>query len=276
MPQLKINPSIARTWLLVNATQPQRFATASKSEADQVVLDLEDSVAPSKKSSARETVSRWLSHTQNRAWVRINDRSTDFWSEDIRMLGGLPGVQGVMLAKTESASQLSDTSERLGHGIPIIALLESARGIENAVSIAETSGCFRLAFGSGDYRRDTGTSADDLAMAYPRSKLVLASRIGDLPGPIDGPTVGTMKTRLREHTEASVSLGLTGKLLLDPSDAVTINSVLGPSPTDISWADSFLSELADRGNEMRDGSDLPLMKQAEKIKSMAAAFGLNQ
>ena len=51
------------------------------------------------------------------------------------------------------------------------------------------------AFGSGDYRRDTGTSADDLAMAYPRSRLVVASRIGNLPGPIDGPTVGSQPPR---------------------------------------------------------------------------------
>jgi citrate lyase beta subunit len=61
--------------------------------------------------------------------------------------------------------------------------LSLALGIEEARAIASAPGAFRLAFGSGDYRRDTGTSVDNMAMAYPRSRLVVASRIGNLPGP---------------------------------------------------------------------------------------------
>jgi len=63
--------------------------------------------------------------------------------------------------------------------------------VEDAVDPGSMRGAFRLAFGSGDYRRDTGASADDLAMAYLRSRLVVACRIGNLPGPIDGPTVSS-------------------------------------------------------------------------------------
>ncbi len=81
------------------------------------------------------------------------------------------------------------------------------------MSIAKAQGAFRLAFGSGDYRRDTGTSADTLAMAYPRSKLVVASRVGNLPGPIDGPTVGSSHPILREQSQVAVSLGLDRQAL---------------------------------------------------------------
>ena len=56
--------------------------------------------------------------------------------------------------------------------------------------IASARGAFRLAFGSGDYRRDTGSSATPMALAYVRSQLVIASTLGGLPGPIDGPTLG--------------------------------------------------------------------------------------
>ncbi|SHN85084.1 HpcH/HpaI aldolase/citrate lyase family protein [Geodermatophilus obscurus] len=120
-----------------------------------------------------------------------------------------------MLAKTEAAEQVTETFDRLGGSTPVLALVESAPGIEEAVSIARARGALRLAFGSGDHRRDTGTSADDLAMAYPRSRLVLASRIGALPGPIDGPTVSSSHPVLREQTAVTVFLGLTGKLCLD-------------------------------------------------------------
>src|SRR3712207_8078754 len=65
-----------------------------------------------------------------------------------------------MLAKTEAGEQVTETTDRLGGSTPVLALVESALGIDEAVSIARARGAFRLAFGSGDYRRDTGTSAD--------------------------------------------------------------------------------------------------------------------
>ena len=64
-------------------------------------------------------------------------------------------------------------------------------GLEAAPEIARADGVFRLAFGSGDFRRDTGMSDDPMAMAYPRSRLVVASRAARLAGPIDGPTIST-------------------------------------------------------------------------------------
>ena len=181
-----------------------------------MVLDIEDAVDPSKKPAARDAVADWLTRDGCSAWVRINDHATEFWSGDVDRLSGLPGLRGVMLAKTEAAEHVTETFDRLGGSTRVLPLLESALGIENAVSVAGARGAFRLAFGSGDYRRDTGTSADDLAMAYPRSRLVVASRIGDLPGPIDGPTVSNNHQVLRDQSAMTVSLGLTGKLCLDP------------------------------------------------------------
>ena len=172
----EIDARIARSWLLVNGTRTDLFDQAYRSCADQIVLDVEDAVDPQLKSDAREEVAAWLENTS--AWVRINDRSSAYWSDDVDRLTGLPGLAGVMLAKTEAAEHITETFDRLGRSIPVLALVESALGIDQAGDIARARGVFRLAFGSGDYRRDTGTSADDLAMAYPRSRLVVASRIG--------------------------------------------------------------------------------------------------
>jgi citrate lyase subunit beta/citryl-CoA lyase len=152
--------------------------------------------------------------------------------------------------------------------------VESALGIEEAVQIAKARGTFRLAFGSGDYRRDTGTSADDLAMAYPRSRLVVASRIGDLPGPIDGPTVSSAHAILREQSSVAVSLGLTGKLCLELDQLPVINEVISPTPSDVAWAREFLADFEARGRVIRDGSDLPRLGRAKKIDRLARAFGV--
>jgi citrate lyase subunit beta/citryl-CoA lyase len=268
-----VDAAIARSWLLVSGTQTGSFAAAQASRADQIIFDIEDAVDPALKPAARDDVISWLADG-GEGWVRINDHTTPFWSDDVDALKGLPGLVGVMLAKTESAEHVAETFDRLGGRTPVLALIESALGIEEARSIAQARGVFRLAFGSGDYRRDTGTSMDDLAMAYPRSRLVVASRIGDLPGPIDGPTVGTSHPVLREQSEVAVALGLTGKLCLDIDQLPVINEVISPTKSDVTWARDFLADFEARGRVIRDGSDLPRLGRAQKIDKLATAFGV--
>ena len=268
-----VDPEIARSWLLVNGYRSELFDPARASRADQIILDVEDAVDPAKKDAARADVIAWLS-AGNRAWVRINDRSTPFWADDVALLAGVGGLDGVMLAKTEVAEHVTETFDRLGGSVPVLPLVESAVGIEAAVSIAGARGAFRLAFGSGDYRRDTGTSADDLAMAYPRSRLVVASRVGNLPGPIDGPTVGSSHPVLREQSQTTVALGMTGKLCLDIGQLPVINEVISPTPSDVAWAIDFLADFEARGRVINDGSDLPRLGRAQKIEKLATAFGV--
>ena len=268
-----ISAEISRSWLLVAATRPETFDAALHSRSDQIILDLEDAVDPGLKASAREQVTRWLANGGS-GWVRINDRTSSFWSDDVDALAGIPGLRGVMLAKTESPAHVTETFDRLKGVTPVIALVESALGIEEAAHIARARGAYRLAFGSGDYRRDTGTSSDDMAMAYPRSRLVVASRVGNLPGPIDGPTVGTNHPVLREQSGTAVALGMTGKLCLDIEQLPIINEVISPTRSDVAWARDFLTDFEARGRVVRDGSDLPRLGRAEKIDKLARAFGV--
>jgi citrate lyase subunit beta/citryl-CoA lyase len=268
-----VSAEISRSWMLVNGSHPEEFDAAAATKADQIVLDIEDAVDPSQKAAARGEVAKWLETKQ--AWVRINDRSSDFWSDDIDQLRDIPGLLGVMLAKTEDGSHVTETFDRLGGKTRVLALVESALGIEEAREIACARGAFRLAFGSGDYRRDTGTSAEDIAMAYPRSRLVVASRIGNLPGPIDGPTVGTSYGILREKSEHAVALGMTGKLCLHHDQVPVINEAISPTQSDVAWARTFLADFEARGRVVRDGSDLPRLGRAEKIEKLAVAFGIN-
>lgn len=274
LPRVRNIPAdIARSWLLVPATQPEIFAAAVASRADAVVLDIEDAVDPRRKDSARGDVIQWL-HDGGQAWVRINDVASDFWAADVAGLRGNPGLLGVMLAKTESAAQVKETYHRLDGKTPVLALVESAVGIEEANNIARAEGIFRLAFGSGDFRRDTGMAADREAMAYPRAKLVVASRVGNLPGPIDGPTVGSNHPILREQSGITVAMGMTGKLCLQADQATVINEVISPAPSDVAWATGFLADFRARGEVIRDGSDLPRLGRAQKIMKLAAAFGV--
>ena len=271
--KMNITAEISRSWLLFAATKPESFDKALASGTDQLVLDVEDAVDPKAKPQALVDVIAWL-EAGNKAWVRINDYTTPFWAADVAALKGVKNLQGVMLAKVEDASQVEATFDALGGETPVVALVESALGIEEARNIACARGTFRLAFGSGDYRRDTGTAADDMAMLYPRSRLVTASRIGHLPGPIDGPTITTSCSQLRVASEHTVVLGLTGKLCVDPGQIPVINETICPTQADVTWARDFLADFEARGRVIRDGSDMPRLGRAEKIDKLAKAYGI--
>ncbi|MEN9962203.1 MAG: hypothetical protein RIS66_616 [Actinomycetota bacterium] len=271
--KMHITAEISRSWLLYAATKPEGFDKALASGTDQLVLDVEDAVDPKAKPQALLDVIAWL-EAGNKAWVRINDYTTPFWAADVAALKGVKNLQGVMLAKVEDASQVEATFDALGGETPVVALIESALGIEEARNIACARGTFRLAFGSGDYRRDTGTAADDMAMLYPRSRLVTASRIGHLPGPIDGPTITTSYSQLRVASEHTVVLGLTGKLCVDPGQIPVINETICPTQADVTWARDFLADFEARGRVIRDGSDMPRLGRAEKIDKLAKAYGI--
>ncbi|MEY4499558.1 MAG: hypothetical protein RL319_546, partial [Actinomycetota bacterium] len=105
--------------------------------------------------------------------------------------------------------------------------------------------------------------------------LVTASRIGNLPGPIDGPTVGSSHPILRQQSEVSVSLGMTGKLCLQADQIVVINETICPTNSDVIWAREFMDDFESRGRVIRDGSDLPRLGRAQKIARLAEAFGIN-
>ena len=253
--------------------KPELFDQSAVSRADSIILDIEDAVDPSQKDQPASNVVDWLT-AGGKAWVRINDATSRFWADDLAGLRGTPGLLGVMLAKTESADQVTESFHRMDGKTPVIPLVESALGIEEANHIAKAQGAFRLAFGSGDFRRDTGMAATAEAMAYPRAKLVVASRVGNLPGPIDGPTVGTNHPILREQTGITVMMGMTGKLCLAIDQTTVINEVISPTPSDVAWATDFMADFEANGRVIRDGSDLPRLGRAEKIMKLAVALGV--
>lgn len=264
---------LSRSWLLVNAAKEEIFTEAQISESDSVIFDLEASVSDDKKLAARDNVVRALENGMS-AWVRINKMDSEFWDDDLASIAMLPGLRGVMLPETERPEQVSYTAMRAKAGLPVIALLESAMGVENATKIAEAPGTFRLAFGTNDFRKDTGFSGDPMALAYARSRLTIASRMGGLPGAIDGPSAAVASDeQVRKDAEVTHMMGMTGKLVLNVDQVVTLNQSMSPSADERDWARQLL-EAAEGGSEITDGSYLPRLARAKKIASLASTYGL--
>ena len=267
-----VGPELARSWLLVNASYPERFTPAVDSAADVVLLDIEDAVAPEGKAQARDNVVEWLSVEGNEAWVRMNGFGTEWWEQDLRALAEAPGLRGVMLAMVESPEHVYRTAQLLE--TKIVALVETARGVQNLPAIADSRNTFRLGLGLGDYRRDTGFDDDPLTLAYTRSQFTIASRAAGLPGPIDGQAVGALGVKLADSAGVTVQFGMTGKICLMPEQTATVNEILSPSLEDRSWAVEFLAEYEAAGGKIRNGSDLPRLARARKVLSLSQSFGL--
>ena len=273
----RIDPVLARSWLLVNGAHYAKFEPASRSRADIVVLDIEDAVAPKDKVTARDNVVRWIGPKDGSGpgagdWVRINGFGTPWWADDLAALAET-AVGGVMLAMVESVDHVTETANRLP-GLPIVALVETARGLERISEIASAKGTFRLAFGIGDFRRDTGFGDDPLTLAYARSRFTIAAKAAHLPSAIDGPTVGSSALKLSEATAVSAQFGMTGKICLTPAQCAPVNEGLSPSQDEITWAKEFFAEFERAGGEIRNGSDLPRIARATKILDLARAYGI--
>ena len=176
-------------------------------------------------------------------------------------------------AKTEHPDHITKTAMMSRAGTPVVALIESAVGLMNAYDIARAPGVFRLAFGVGDFRKDTGASGDPMALAFARSTLVTASRVGELPGPIDGPSNGVSGDELEAACKVTQSMGMTGKLCLDPAQTDAINHALAPSDQEIRWAREMI-EQANSGHGGADGSYLPRLARAKKVSELAETYGL--
>lgn len=179
--------------------------------ADAVIVDLEDAVAPTMKTEAREALVRSLPDA-SAVFVRVNSVDTPWFEEDLKLCAAIR-VQGLVLPKAERADDIKYVTERLGAGVTILPLIETARGYADIATLCSASQVQRLMFGSIDFQLDLGISGESDELLFFRSGIVLASRLAAIQPPVDGVTVEVDDAeRVREDTLRSKRLGFGGKL----------------------------------------------------------------
>jgi len=256
----------AATWLFVPGNRPERFDKARASGADAVLCDLEDGVAPEHKAQARGEVRGWLAGG-GRAWVRVNAPGTEQGDGDVEALRGLPGLQGLVVPKSESAARLEDLARR-GGGCRLVALVETAVGVLEACSIARSPAVDRLAFGSIDYAGDVDAVESDGSLLLARSQLVLASRAASKPAPLDGVTTDLVDmARVQAAASYARGLGFGGKLCLHPRQVAAVAAGFAPTPQELRWAREVVRSGAAGGAVAVAGQmvDRPVLERARRI-----------
>ncbi|ODU72360.1 MAG: aldolase [Lautropia sp. SCN 66-9] len=265
----------ARSYLFVPGDRPERFDKAWSAPADDIIIDLEDAVPPPRKAAARDAIAGWLCAARP-VWLRLNSGDSEWFGDDLALLAR-HGIAGVMLPKAEAiAPALAALCEQ--HGLPIIALVETALGLRRAEQLAAAPNVVRLAFGSLDFQVDLGIEGDDDGLLFFRSQLVLASRLGGLAAPIDGVTPAVDDAAaLRADTHRSRRLGFGAKLCIHPRQIDEVHRVFSPSGDERAWAQRVQQAMRDSNGAAvaLDGKmiDRPVLLKAERILAAPAADG---
>jgi citrate lyase subunit beta/citryl-CoA lyase len=252
------------TWLFVPGDRQERFSKAFESGADQVIIDLEDAVASDAKDDARGAVVAYLSGGGS-AWVRINAAGTPRGASDVEGLGGVPGLRGVMVPKAEDPAELQAVANRLS--VPVIALVETARGLHDASLVASAPGVARLAFGSVDFALDVAALETPQSLLYARSQLVIVSRIHGLSAPIDGVTRDVADlSAVSADAQHGRNLGFGAKLCIHPAQVPVVRDTYRPSAAELAWARRVL-DAGVGGAARLDGQmlDEPVRERARRL-----------
>ena len=290
-------PAQRRSRLYLPGNQPDFFANAGLFGADCLILDLEDSVAPTRKEEARILVRRTL-ETQADFFrgaelvVRINPLSGPWGAADLAELA-LVLPQAILLPKCEGPEMVRELGSELdrleaaagdAHGrTRILPILESARGVLAAAAIASASDRLAaLCFGAEDFTADIGVhrTAAGTESLVARQSVVLAAKAAGIQA-LDSVFADTADEEgFAAYCAASRAMGFDGVGVIHPRQIAVANRAFSPTAEEIEEARAVMAALAEAeaagsGVASRGGKmiDAPVALRARRIVDAADRKG---
>lgn len=267
------------THLFVPATRTDRIAKAFDAGAHAVIVDLEDAVAEHDKPGARAQLAYFLSSSTTPVWLRVNSVLAAGFADDLALVRTFSTrLSGVMLAKAESCANIDALRIDASPGLPVIALIETARGMLSLGDICAHPLVTRLAFGSIDLARDLGCDDDWDVLAPARLQLVLQSTAAGLYPPIDGVTLALDEPQAVTRDAARAArIGFGGKLCVHPFQLRPALEGFAPLESQLAWAMQVLAlSVAGSGAQRLNGQmvDRPVIDRAQQIVQRHKAAGV--
>lgn len=282
-----------RSFLFVPGNKASWIEKSIHSRADALILDLEDSVPPAQKAEAREIVHAklpWLAQHKQRTWVRINRSPHLYDFEDILAVVS-PYLEGVVVSKPVGPEDVDTVSAMLSeaeyrNGVPIgstrvVPLLETARALQFAYEMAlrdRVPAIVGATAKNADVARALNTvwSPDGRETMFMKSRVVMAARAaGKLPIGGVWQQVHDLEG-LRAASTLDRALGMSGELVLHPSNVDIVNEAYSPSPEQVAYYKGMIAALEQAQNEGRastiyDGEhiDIAHVKTAREIVALA-------
>ncbi len=279
-----------RSWLFVPGDSERKQAKATGTDADVLIYDLEDSVAPAAKENARKQVVKALGTSVRapRRCVRINPVSSGLAEHDLRtVMDGRPDV--IMVPKLLTYSELDKVDQWLAireseldiapgttRIVPLVtevpAMTLELPGIrrwhERVLGLTWGAEDLATELGAARNRDQDGNWRPPYQLA--RSLTLMSARASDLIS-LDtiyadfGNTAGMQK-----YAEDAAADGFDGMLAIHPAQVSAINTAFTPSQEQYEWAQNVLAAFAadpDAG-VVRLGTamlDEPHRRQAQRI-----------
>jgi citrate lyase subunit beta/citryl-CoA lyase len=273
-----------RSLLFVPADDERKIAKALKSEADVVILDLEDSVVSANKAAARSTAAAILRDRRGgKIFIRINSFPSGHADADIEAIAH-NRPDGVILPKSRSGRDILKLAAMTGSVVPIIAIAtETASSLLDMGSYCGAGqALLGLAWGGEDLSVELGAATnrgtgggytDPYRLA--RSLCLIAARAAGVE-PIDAVyTAYRDLNGLEEEAKAAARDGFSAKLAIHPDQIPIINRVFTPTAKEIEFARRIIAAFAEAGDSGvigLDGEmlDVPHLRRAERLLARAA------
>jgi|TARA_B100001971_G_scaffold190787_1_gene193830 citrate lyase subunit beta/citryl-CoA lyase len=283
-----------RSFIFVPGNRESMLERAKAFKADVIMVDLEDSVPPGEKETAKHMAKEWvptLCHEGQRVMVRVNSLDTGLTRSELEALIS-PDLYGISLGKVESTWNIKDVDLMLSAIEPlagvergstkISAWVETASALVDARDIAIASPrVISLSFGAEDFTNDMGIERSDTGeeVQVPRSLVPVAARAANVAS-LDSPFVLFQDPdALRADAQKALQMGYTGKHAIHPSQLDIINEVFSPSAEEVAYARKIMeawdeAEAAGRGSLAMDGRmvDVPVVKRAQNLLDFADAI----
>ncbi|KZO60056.1 CoA ester lyase [Dietzia cinnamea] len=271
--------------LFCPADRPERYGKAAD-RADVVILDLEDAVAPADRPAARDAL-RASALDPERTIVRVNPVGTEDHAADLEAVAGT-AYRCVMLAKSESAAQVTDV--HTATGAAVLALVETPLGVVRAEEIASAPGCTGMMWGAEDLLAAMGGSTSRFSTAeaggprvageyrdvprHARARVALAAAAFGRWA-VDSVHLD-IADEAGQRAEAldAVALGFVGTACIHPSQVAVVRQAYAPDDDEVAWARKVLAAAEhNQGVFQLDGRmvDGPVFRQAEATMRRAAA-----
>lgn len=240
-----------KTLLFTPGSRPERFAKAEATRADGVVIDLEDAVGPDQKDEARTTAAHWLrtraapSRPDFLVALRINSVYCKAGLRDLLMVAELADAgcapDLLLLPKVESAQEVELVARHLRATVPLLGLIESATGLEQAHSIARVPTVCGLAFGGADLAADLRCAFAWEPLLMARSRVVQAAASRGL-AVLDVPYLDLQDADgLAAECARVRALGFSGKLAIHPGQVDAIVRAFTPGADEVAHARGLLA-----------------------------------
>ena len=302
MPHTAPTPPRMRSWLFAPGDSEKKMGKAEASAADIALLDLEDSVAPENKASARQMVAEQIAASSGKArlWVRINPISGHDCIADLAaIIPARPG--GVFLPKAEGAADVTQlhhylTALEAANSVPLGRTLIAALVTETAAAM----------FRTGDYAGDYPGRERLVAMSWGAEDLSSALGASEQRGP-DGAyshtyemarslclmgaaaagvaAIETVQPEFRDLDALAVrarrvrAQGFRGMLAIHPAQVDPINEAFTPSTEELAHARAVVAAFAEHpgaGVVALDGAmlDRPHLALAQRLLADAGVSSL--